>query len=169
LQRAPSAQSRSLVQVVLQASVVGLQTYGWQEIDVLEQAPFSQLGAINDSPKQAAVPHAPVAAAQAPLPSQAPSQAACSPVQSPPGSVPLGASAHVPSPPGSAHVRQVSPQRVPQQTPSLQKPLAHWPSPVHGVPLGLAPMHRPLLQVAPPAHSVSAMQDVLHAVPAASH
>jgi hypothetical protein len=64
------------------------------------------------------------------------------------GVAPAAMNEHVPFALGALQVRHVSPQRVLQQTPSVQKPLVHSPSHVQGWPFGCAG--------APPEHELSA-------------
>jgi hypothetical protein len=84
------------------------------------------------------------------------------------GSVPAGTSMHCPSLPAIAHERQVPPQAVAQQTPSMQKPEAQSAAAVHAAPGGLGPQ-LPFTHAAPPTQSALLAQSARQASPPGLH
>jgi hypothetical protein len=147
-----AAQSAALVQVVRQALVVESQRYGAQAcgLRVTHMPRPSHCGAwISPSPSalQRWVPQVVPAAClrQAPAPSQTPSSPQLSgwlAVQRPRGSATPGARLpHTPAVPGRLQAWQVPQLADSQQTPSVQKPLAHWLPAVQATP----PVRRPQL------------------------
>ena len=66
--------------------------------------------------------------------------------------LPGGRSAHVPWLPLTPQLWHDGHDAEPQQNPSMQLPLAHWPSLVQLAPSARLPMHPPLLQNEPAAH-----------------
>jgi len=154
----------SALQVVAQAAVP--QMYGAQvEVAGATQVPVPEHLATGVKTEvaalQAAVPHETLVAAwvQAPAPLQVPvlPQVADT-AHWPAGAVvPAVIAAQVPRLPVWSQVLQVPQGPVPQQTPSVQKPLMHWLAVVQACPLGLSAQ---LLLVPDPWQVVGATQSV---------
>jgi hypothetical protein len=80
-------------------------------------------------------------------------------------SVPALASVHLPGADDSAQLLQAPSHASAQQTPSTQKPLAHWPAPAQVCPFDFGPQ-LPLTQPWPLAQSASVWQWLTQALPA---
>jgi hypothetical protein len=98
------------------------------------------------------------------VPSQKPSPVHVAPAQSPSGSVPAGCAVHKPSVPVNAHATQGPSHAVVQQSPSTQKPAAHWRVRSQGSPGSRAPRHLRSTQCSSVAHW-SSMVHSAHVVP----
>jgi hypothetical protein len=152
LHRFGAAQSAALVQVVRQALVVESQRYGAQAWGLrVTQIPLPSHWGARTSPRPSALqrgaPQVVPAAClrQAPAPSQTPSSPqvlGCVAVQRPRGSaMPAVTLLHTPAAPGRLQAWQVPQLADSQQTPSVQKPLAHSLPAVQATP----PVRRPQL------------------------
>jgi hypothetical protein len=93
------------------------------------------------------------------VPSQVPPQAVASEAQG--ARAPCGAPAtglQVPTAPATSQASHCPPQAASQQTPSTQKPLAHWDAAPQAVPPGSLGVQTPAEHQCPAAHWSSAVQ-----------
>jgi hypothetical protein len=160
LQKVPVAHSVSAAQLVWQAVAPELQPYGAQLEVALAQDPApSQRGVESVAPAQIGEPHEPPLGGnvQAPAPLHAPPQAP-EPKHSSAGSCPAGIAVQAPAEPITLQAWQAPPHAAAQQTPSVQKPLAHWDARTQALPLARSGTQLPPAQCALAAHSESVAQ-----------